>query len=88
MISARQTSAACWITRWTSTHASDNVNRPVVARVISSRSSINRASSLALRWIIARVDRTSALTSSCSRRSEVASKMGVSGVRSSWLKMA
>ena len=54
-ISARQTSTACSITRCTSTEAMASVSRPVVARVRSSRSSISRASSWTLRWIIASV---------------------------------
>ena len=57
--SARQTSAACWMMRWASTEEMSRVNRPVLARVRSRRSSINRDSTSMLRWIIAIVDRIS-----------------------------
>src|SRR5271165_3566391 len=61
---------------------------PLLIRVRSRRSSINRASSCKLRLITSKSDRiASGRSGYCSITARIA-KIGVSGVRNSWLRIA
>ena len=85
---SQQISIVCSTTLRASVTSRRRSSLPRVMRVRSSRSSISRASSSTLRRIMSSGRRSSAGRRSSPARPEATSSTGVSGVRSSWLRVA